>query len=127
MTAINEGRRHAFKAGADLSNSQFHLVKQQANGSVILASADTDKIVGILDNAPVQNDTATVTLVNAQGTAKVVLGSGGCAVGDLLTADTNGAAVVTTTNKKVVVGRALQAGNAGEVVEILVANFTISA
>ena len=125
MAKITEGRRHAFVAGAGLTAAQYRVVRQDTDGSVVLATTATAKAIGILINQPAAGDTATVTLRNAQGTEKVVLGSGGCAVGDKLTPTTGGAVIVTTSANNEVIGFALEAGNAGDIVEILVTDRTV--
>jgi hypothetical protein len=123
-------------AGADLSglaNSQanttclFRIVKQQADAtnttgrSVILASAATDKLFGVLNNQPKDGETASVRGRNSQGTFKVVIG-GTVTINDLLTSDANGAAVTTTNSGDQVIGIAQESGVVGQVIEYLPAN-----
>lgn len=126
MAQMTDGKRRTFKAGAGLTASQYTYVKQDVDGTVILATAATDKVVGILVNHPAAGDNANVTLLTGQGTEKITLGAGGCAIGDYLTATAAGAAIVTTTNKDKVIGQALQAGNAGDIVEALITNFILN-
>lgn len=124
MTQFVEGRRRTFVAGAGLTAGQFRIVKQAGN-TVVLASSATDLAIGVLDNQPVTNDMASVTLRNAQGTCKLVLGVGGATVGAKMTSDANGAGVATVVAGNEVVGIALQAGNAGDVIEVLLAFRTV--
>lgn len=124
MSQFVEGRRRTFVAGSGLTAAQFRIVKG-SGATVVLASAATDLALGILDNQPVAGDNASVTLRNGQGTAKLILGTGGAAVGSKLTSDANGAGIITTTAGNEVVGIALQTGNAGDVIEVLLAFRTV--
>ena len=72
MSGQQIDRDRTFKAGADLTSSQFRFVKMSAQNTVVVATAGTDKIIGVLMNAPALNDVARVTLLNAQGTTQVV-------------------------------------------------------
>lgn len=124
-----DGPNRTFKAGADLSAKQFYIVK--VNGttdeSIIVATdATTGLHLGVLQNAPKSGDSASVRMRNAQGTAKVILGTGGCAIGDALTSGATtdaGKAIVTTTGNDQVLGFALHAGSAGDIVEFVTAGF----
>lgn len=117
MAVFSDGRYIDRKAGADLTGKAYRVVKQQSDRTVVLASAATDTLLGVLSNAPGNGDTASVCGINAQGTFKVVLG-GTVAFGAKLTADANGAAVTAATGNNVF-GIAQEAGVAGQVVEYL--------
>lgn len=103
----------------DLSAKQFFIVKVDVSNdhSVVLAAAGTDPIVGVLQNKP---KAAQAALVRFLGTTKVVAG-GTVTRGDLVTSDSAGKAVTTTTNKDVAIGRALVSAVAGDIFEILLA------
>lgn len=73
MSGFTRDAKKAFNAGADLSAKQFYGVKL-SSGNVVVMAAETDECIGILQNAPVQNDTADVLLLNAQGTTKMIAG-----------------------------------------------------
>jgi hypothetical protein len=128
VVTVDQSRR-SFKAGADLSAKQFYIVK--VNGttdeSIIAATDATTGIhLGVLQNAPKSGDTASVLLRNANGTGKVVVGTGGCAIGDALTSGATtdaGKAIVTTTGNDQVLGFALHAASAGDIVEFVPAGF----
>ena len=120
MSEITTSRRRAFVAGSGLTAAQYHIVRLDTDGSVILAT--NSAAVGILINQPAAHDTATVTLRNAEGTEKIILGSGGCSVGDLLTSDTNGHAVVVSDSLQEVVGIAQETGIVGDVIEVILTN-----
>jgi hypothetical protein len=121
---VQEGPFRTFKAGANLSGSQFCFVKLNSDvEEVVVATAATDEIVGILDNAPVENDTARVLLCNAQGTM-YVLSSTGISAGARLTATTGGKAVTTTSAGNTVAAIALKTVNGGdELVEVMPVRF----
>jgi len=118
MSQSNYGPIKGFKAGADLSAKQFFIVKFTAANTVGLASAATDVLLGTLRNKPEQNETAEVHLIGAGGTAKVKLG-GSVTAGNFLTADSAGKAVATTTTGNYVLGRALEDGDADDIIEFV--------
>lgn len=108
-----------------LATKQYYIVKQHTDGTMILAAAGTDKIVGVLQNKPTVGKAA---LVRFLGTTKVVAG-GAISVGAWVTADSNGKAVATTTDKDVVLGKYLGTGAAasGDIIEVQLGIFTLSA
>lgn len=100
---------------ADNAITQYALIKVTSTGCDI-ATADTDKIIGIAQYAAAAGEHVTVRF---GGTSKCV-SSGSVAAGDLVTATTAGKGVTTTTDKKVIVGRALEAGTtSGDIFEVL--------
>lgn len=105
-------------AGENLTAAQYHIVKL-SSGEIVKASAATDKLLGILENAPADGDNAVVVLRNSADTTKVILGSGGCSADDKLTADSSGHAVATTSAGNQVVGIALEAGDANDIIEVM--------
>lgn len=113
----------SFKSTNDLSalTNLYHLVKLDANSQVVLASAASDKIIGILQNTPKANETASVLARSASGIGKAYAG-GSIAIGDYLTADSNGAVVTTTSAGNEVVGIAVEVGASGQVVSFLLCN-----
>jgi hypothetical protein len=121
---MQEGRTRTFKAGADLSSSQYCFVKlDSTQNQVVLATAGTDKIIGVLLNAPVSGDVAEVGLLSGSGTYKIKA-STSISLGAYVTATTGGKAVTTTTAGNVVAGIAMQAAGAdGDYIEILPSNF----
>jgi hypothetical protein len=117
MATTVESNFRTFVAGADLSAKQFFLVKL-SSGNVVVSTAATDKIIGVLDNAPVSGDDAVVRLLSSSGTGKVKTGGSGSA-GDKLTSDGAGKAITTTTSTNRVFGLALTDFTSGDVVEYL--------
>lgn len=106
-----------FKAGADLSAKQYYIVKlDTVQNQVVLAAAATDKLLGVLLNAPVANQEARVHMNT--GTVKVVAGAA-ITLGAYVTSDGSGKAVATTTDKDKTIGIALQAAAAdGDIIEV---------
>lgn len=121
MTAFQPGERYSATAGADLTGKQHHIVKLDANGKVVLATAATDAILGVLDNAPVAGRTADVVLLNGAGTFKVKLAANS-AKDAYLTTNGSGEAVATTTAGNRVIGRLVRAGSAGAIGEYIKLN-----
>ncbi len=100
-------------AGADLSAKQFHAVKLNSSGKVVLAS-DGDKIVGILQDDP-ENGQAGVIMVS--GASPVIFG-------DTVTAgqevQANAAGKIITKASGVGIGFCLEGGTVNKVGTILI-------
>ena len=107
----------------DLSAAQFLIVASDTSNdlAIVKAAAATDPIVGVLQSKPKAGAAAVVRHI---GTTKVVCG-GTITRGDKVTSDGNGKAVTTTTSGNQVVGRALQSGVSGDVIEILLMIHTL--
>lgn len=105
-----------FKAAADYSAKQYFIMKQSDEDEVTIASAATDLLIGTLTNKPKAGENAAIFGRFGGGTGKVVLG-GTVTRGAFLTADSAGKAVATTTVGQEVLGRALNAGDAGDIIE----------
>lgn len=126
MTTDIRDFERSFVCGATtLIAKQYYLMKQHTDGTLIIAAAATDKIVGVLQNKPAVGAAA---LVRFLGTAKVIAG-GVIAVGAWVTSDGNGAAIATTTDKDVVIGKYLGTASAasGDIIEVQLGIFTLSA
>ena len=102
----NEGRALSFTAGADLSSAQYQLVKMSAEGTVVLAAAATDNILGVILEPGKSGDRVSVGMLNGDGTFNVKA-AGAITAGAQLTSNASGKAVATTTTGNVVVGTAL--------------------
>lgn len=124
-TQIKDFERTFVCGASSLAAKQYFLVKQHTDGTLILAAAATDKIVGVLQNKPAVGAKA---LVRWGGTCKVVAG-GTISVGAWVTSDANGKAVATTTDKDVVIGKYLGTASAasGDIIEVQMGIFTLSA
>ena len=121
MATITLGERLSAPAGADLTGKRYHIVKEDANNNIVLATAATDNIVGVLDSEGKLGDTVDVVLLNGHGTFKVKT-SGAIAKDAFLTANASGQAISTTTTGNRVIGRARRASVTGEVAEYIKTN-----
>ena len=74
------------KAGADLSSSQYLAVKLDSNGDVVVCDTAGEPSIGILQNAPVSGQAASVRPL---GTSKAVA-SGSISAGSRVTTDASG-------------------------------------
>jgi hypothetical protein len=93
---------------------------------VVLTTSATDaNVIGVLNEVKAATEPVSVVARNAQGTFKVVVSanSSGVAIGDRLTASSDSGAITTTTTGDQVIGIALEAGVAGQVIEYLAVNF----
>ena len=129
QSTMVSGNRRTYIAGADLSLKQFYIVKVNGttdNQVITATDATTNVHLGVLMNAPKANDLADVYLRNASGTGRVIIGTGGCAIGDALTSGATGdagKAIVTTTGNDQVLGYAAHAYNAGDIGEFYPGGF----
>ena len=100
MAQEQAGQIVSFIANGDLSAQQYHLVTPTtiADMSVKLATADTQKLLGVLQNTPSTGggDAASVMI---SGITKVALDSTGVAIakGDMLTCTTEGGVQTSTS------------------------------
>ncbi|MEX1120263.1 MAG: hypothetical protein WEB94_00730 [Candidatus Paceibacterota bacterium] len=116
-----DGPRITKEAGADLSSSQYLIVKLNSSGKAVLASAATDVLLGTLNNKPVSGQGAEIQHRAGGGTGKVKLG-GSVEVNDQLTSNGDGEAIKTTISDNEVVGFAMEDGADGQVIEYLPSN-----
>lgn len=117
MSEFQEGNFLTRTCGSSsLATKQYYIVKTHTDGTVILAAAATDDILGVLANAPVVGDSADVANINGTGSFKVILG-GNVTKGAYLTTDGSGKAIATTSAGNRVFGRALADGSSGDIVE----------
>jgi hypothetical protein len=139
MSQYSTGRALSIITDADLSAvdsggvpvNLFRIVSLAASTAnttlrkVVLATSATDaNIIGVLNNSPAAGEVASVIARNAEGTFKVKVGvnSAGVSINDLLTCDTDSGAITTTTSGNIVIGKAMEAGVAGQVIEYLPIN-----
>lgn len=90
-------------------------------GQVVVATAATDKMIGVTVGAVAAGETGSIRLRSCYGTTKVKAG-GTIVVGDRLTSDATGRSIATVTAANEVIGMALEAGVVGDFVEIMPAN-----
>jgi hypothetical protein len=115
MATYNTGDRISLKAAADYSTKQFYLVKQTAEDTATLAGAGED-VIGAIQDKPKAGQTASIAAVHAGSTFKVILGAT-VVLRAPLKSDANGAAITAVSTNKAF-GRALQAGVAGDIIEV---------
>lgn len=101
-------------AGESMLTKKYYIVQLDASGNIEVAEGATDLIVGVLQNKP---DTGEAAVVRFGGTSKVICG-GTVAIGDWLTTDSSGKAIATTTDGNITIGRALYAGDDGDITEV---------
>ena len=114
-----------FEAAGDLSAKQYHLVKLDANGKVVIVAAASDTPVGVLQNTPTSGEAASVVV---SGVTKI---SSDAAIneGALLKTSADGQATTCTPDNAIneggsdtlagtlVIGQAYTAsGGAGEII-----------
>jgi hypothetical protein len=118
MSFEQPGFKTTFVAGGDLRTKQFHFVKLNNAGQVVIVAAITDVPVGILQNKPNTGEDAEIM---CDGISKLVA-DGTIDEGNLVgtSNDGQGDAIVAGTDTTVyTVGQALEAAAAGEVFAIL--------
>ena len=99
-------------AGEILTGEQYHLVYIDAANGVKHATAATDRICGVLRNAPKKGEPCEIV---DHGIAKVKA-SAVIVAGAVLTSDGDGKAVTTTTAAHYIIGQALEAAAAEDVI-----------
>jgi len=120
MAFVNEEQLFSIKAGADLSSLQHYIVKLGSTEDTIEKStAASDAILGVLQNKPTSGQMASVAV---GGITKVIAG-GSVSAGNLVTADSNGKAIATTSGGDHVLGMALQAASTGDIFAIEIRKF----
>jgi len=117
MATQHDLSTRSFKAGADLSAAQYHIMELSATDTVTTCNDAADVPIGILQNDPGVNQAATVAR-GGKGVSKVVSDGSGTAiaVGDFIGTNASGRGVKKTANNDWIVGRALDASSANGVV-----------
>ncbi|WP_425005757.1 hypothetical protein [Mycolicibacterium sp. S3B2] len=108
--------------GADLTGKRYHIVKLDSSGNVVLATAATDAILGVLDNEPKLGAVADVVLINGQGTFRAKAANSTISKDAYITTNGSGQAVATTTAGNRVIGRAVRDFAANEIGEYIKSN-----
>lgn len=103
-----------YEAEVDMSAKQFHFVKNGTTGEQVGLAVVGEKSIGVVINKPQAGQNADVV---HSGVVKVVAAVN-LAKGDRVSPDANSQARVTTTNDYPA-GEVQEAGNAGEVVPVL--------
>lgn len=121
-----------YKASVDLDNNQFYIVAMSGSGTpggvelpaaVEDGAAQTDVLLGILQNKPKMNEAA---VVRVGGTSKLVASP--MAIDALITSGSPaGIGMTAATDKDFVIGTVLEtASTAGDIVEVLISRFKAS-
>lgn len=115
----NYSVKATFVAGADLSAKQYNFVKLNSSGQVIAIAADTDSPIGVLQNAPLAGQEASVLIV---GGTKLVASASQTLPATIGTAATGKAvARAVTDTTKYVLGTYLSASGAdGDIVSAII-------
>lgn len=104
-----------FRATAALGKG---IAVKLSSGEVVVATAGTDKIVGVTENSCEAGEVVSVRLRSGAGTIKVKL-AGNVSVGAFVTATTAGELIATTTAANEIVGQALESGVDGDLIEVM--------
>lgn len=122
MPRFREGSNMGFISTNDLSaqavGSIVKVDSSNAPNQVVLAGANGTGAIGVTMDQAAAGQTITVRLRTAAGTLFVKLG-GTVAVNDAVTSNGSGLGITTTTAGDEILGRALEAGVSGDVIEIL--------
>lgn len=113
----------SYKAEAAMSSTDYRFVKIGTGDEEVNLCGAGEKMIGIRQNSPAISEAVNVQI---GAVAKLTLGTGGATKGDWLKSDAAGAGVATIVNKDIVGAQALETGNAGEVISVLVSIFTLS-
>ncbi len=117
MASFQQSNVLTFKCGGVIAKGS--VVKPGADADhVVVSAAATSKNLGIAMNTTTTAEDL-VEVAFPGGGAKAKLGSGGCAIGDLLTSDASGTLVVTTTPGDRYVAMALADGAENDLVSVV--------
>lgn len=121
MGQHTEGNNKGYVATAALGEG---VIVKIASGQVVVATAAGDKFIGVtVGGAVAAGETGSIKLRSSAGTAKVKAG-GTIAVGDYLTSNATGLAIVATAAiagavpLSEVLGMAVEAGVANDFIEV---------
>lgn len=103
------------EAGEDFSAKQYRFVKQAADGSVVVCSSAGERSLGVAQGNPISG--AALAIGIAGGISRIVYGEA-IAIGDQLTTDAAGAAIVAVGDVAVL-GEAMSAGSAGDIGSVM--------
>ena len=106
-------------AGVDLSAKRYHVVMLASTAKQVkVSTGPTVANIGVLQNDPKLNEAASVC---GAGLTRAEAG-GEIAAGDMITANTTGQCVATTTANDKVIGKAITAAaTAGDLFEVFLA------
>ena len=111
----------SLEAGADLSSSQYYAVQMDATEREVkvagAGAAEGSHVLGVLQNKPVEGDSASV----ATGGTSLLIMADNCSIGEKIMSDATGKGTPVDTDKYSVIGIALSANanGSGGLIEIL--------
>ena len=113
-----------FVAATTMAAKQYYVVRLATTaGEVEVGSvAASDAIIGIVQNDPAADEPAEIAVA---GVCKAAC-EASTLIGSKLTVSTTGRVKATTTDKDEVIGIAIQAGTAGDIITVLLSRFTLS-
>lgn len=111
------GRTFTFKAGEDLSEKQYAIVKLATDGTVVTCSAVNDDMLGVVQNNPNVGQAAEVMLT---GISRVIAGAN-LTAGQRVTTTNEGKATPEVEGSYSF-GRVLETATAGSVCAVLIGN-----
>jgi len=125
-TAISKGLVViSFKAGADLSSSQFLGVKMDTTeGQVILMTGATDNFIGVLQNKPESGQEAAVAIA---GVSKIEMGESSRPRGALMTCTASATFEQVDAAGEMCTGHLVATASSGEVGSMLITHYTAHA
>lgn len=114
---FDKGHLSGITAAADLSSYQYYFVAQNTSGQAALATAQGQRVIGVLEDAP--SAEGRNALIAYRGCAKVIAG-GAVAINDPICCDSSGRAIKANDSDEFVIGVAMSdASAAGEYVNVL--------
>jgi len=118
MSQWNEGNNKGYVANVAIAEG---VAVKISSGKVVIATGATDKIIGVTMGAYAAGEVCSIKLRSSAGTGKAKAG-GTIAIGDRVTATTDGTLITTTTAANEVVGMALEAASINDEFEFMPAN-----
>ena len=115
MSQQNEGNAKGYVANVAIAEG---LAVKLSSGKAVIATAATDKIIGVTQSKAAEGETVSIKLRSSAGTVKCKV-TETTAIGDRLTATTDGTLIPTTTAANEVVAVAIEAGSSGDFVEAM--------
>lgn len=108
---------HGLTATATLAAKQYYLVKASSTaGECKVGSANTDQIIGVVQNDPAAGEAAAIGI----GGVLKVAAEASVSIGDMVTCSSTGRAKTTTTDGDVCIGSALDASSsAGDIIRVV--------
>lgn len=118
MATIVKGFSLSRISAVDLSASKYLVAKITSTGLIDIATANTDAIIGLIEDGA--GPSGSAVSVQFLGTGFAIAG-GAINPGDRVTATTAGKVITTVTDKQAIVGRYLGevAAASGDVIEIM--------